>query len=191
MQLNRTFILLIMAFFVVTLSQAQNTKKTVILYNVVPLSVELVNDGTIKTIYGRADHFFKGYQLVQRDRYFSEDKAEVLEEQYEDVIVSTDIKYLGFDDQVATLNKTTISLLDQIKNTLFQNPERKVMLTSYKINEGSKREVILLKNRLASCLSYLDIMGVSKDRIVIDSKTQDQNSGVIHASIIVKSSEVN
>ena len=191
MQLNRTFSLLIMTFFVVTLCQAQNTKKAVILYNVVPLSVELVNDGTIKTIYGRADHFFKGYQLVQRDRYFSEDKAEVLEEQYEDVIVSTDIKYLGFDDQVATLNKTTISLLDQIKNTLFQNPERKVMLTSYKINEGSKREVILLKNRLASCLSYLDIMGVSKDRIVIDSKTQDQNSGDIHASIIVKSSEVN
>ena len=191
MQLNRAFSLLIITFFVITLSQAQNTKKTVILYNVVPLSVELVNDGTIKTIYGRADHFFKGYQLVQRDRYFSEDKSEVLEEQYEDVIVSTDIKYLGFDDQVATLNKTTISLLDKIKNTLFQNPERKVMLTSYKINEGSKREVILLKNRLASCLSYLDIMGVSKDRIVIDSKTQDQNSGVIHASIIVKSSEVN
>ena len=190
MQLHRTLCLLPVFLLFSVIGSAQSSKKAVILYNVVPLSVELVNDGTIKTIYGRADHFFKGYQLVQRDRYFSEEKSDILEEKYDDVIVSTDIKYLSFNNQVATLNKETIQLLDEIKNALFQNPERKVMLTPYKINESSKTQVILLKNRLASCLSYLDIMGVSKERIVIDSKTQDQSSGMIHASIIVKSSEV-
>jgi outer membrane protein OmpA-like peptidoglycan-associated protein len=190
MLLHRYLYLLFIILFYSVIGSAQSSKKVVILYNVVPTSVELVNDGTIKTFYGRADHFFQGYQLVQRDQYFSEEKSGILQEKYEDVIVSTDIKYLSFYEKVATLNKETIQFLDQIKNALFQNPERKVMLTPYRINENSKTQVILLKNRLASCLSYLDIMGVSKDRIAIDSKTQDQSSGIIHASIIIKSSEV-
>jgi hypothetical protein len=185
--MNKSITTFVFSFFFIASILSQDSKKTVILYNVVPLSVELVSDGTIKTIYGRADHYFAGYQLVKTENYFSDASETVKEEEYKDVIVSTNIKYLKFDDQVATLNKTTLAELDRIKHVLFTNPQKKIMLTSYNINNANKRESILLKNRLASCLSYLDIMGVSKDRIVIDSKTQEINSNIIHASEIVNS----
>ena len=179
---------MIMLFIMTSLS-SQESRKTVILYNVVPLSVELIPDGTIKTIYGRADHFFAGYQLVQRENYFSNDPK--ANEEYanmeNDVIVSTDVNNLRLDSQLATLNKSTIASLDKIKNMLFLEPNKKIMLTSYTVNPDNKRGVILLRNRLASILSYLDIMGVNKERIVLDTKTQEGTTDYIIASEVTKS----
>ena len=110
--MNKSITTFVFSFFFIASILSQDSKKTVILYNVVPLSVELVSDGTIKTIYGRADHDFAGYQLVKTENYFSDASETVKEEEYKDVIVSTNIKYLKFDDQVATLNKTTLAELD-------------------------------------------------------------------------------
>jgi hypothetical protein len=183
----RTFFISLISFIALSLS-AQESRKTVILYNVVPLSVELLPDGTIKTIYGKAEHFFKGYQLVKREQYFSPSaNNDKYAEMTTDVIVSTDIFRMPFDEQVALLNENTIAALDQIKNMLFTNPDKKILISSYTIDQTNKREVILLQNRLASCLSYLDIMGVSKDQIVIDGSPQINQNNVITATAIVKS----
>ncbi len=182
-----------LSFVLILLSaQGQDSKKTVILYNVVPLSVELLKDGTIKSIYGKADHYFKGYQIVKRESSFSENADnQNFASINNDVVVSTDITRLIFDNQLAVLNQGTIAGLDKIKQDLFLNPSKKIMLTSYTIDQSNKRESILLQNRLASCLSYLEIMGVSKDRIVLDSNTQTSVSGAILAVEIVNENLVN
>lgn len=171
---------------------AQESKKTIILYNVVPLSVELLSDGTIKSVYGKAEHYFSGYQLVKRENFFNENADNQNFGSIEnDVIVSTDIKRLKFDDQLAVLNQSIIKDLDVIKEELFLNPSKKIMLTTYTVDESNKRSVVLLQNRLASCLSYLEIMGVSKDRIVLDSTPQNTESNTILAGEIVNANVVN
>lgn len=186
MNLKLSLLVLPMLFIAQTLS-AQESRKTVILYNVVPLTVEVLKDGTIKQIYGKADHYFKGYQLLRRDNYLSEDDNPnfAYSELGDNLIVSTNYTELGFNDQVAVLNKATIAELDRIKNVLFQDPSKKVILTSYHVDKDLKRAVILLQNRLKACLSYLDIMGVSKDRIILDSKTQVNSSNAILATEVM------
>ena len=168
---------------------AQTSKNTVILYNVVPLNVDLMPDGTIKRIYGKAYDRFKGYQLVRKDQHLANEEGtnEQFSEMDKDIIVSTDVSRLAFEEGMALLSGETIKLLEKIKNRLFQNPNRKIILTSYAIQEGSKVEEILLQNRLAACLSYLEILGVSKSRIILDTNTQTNEKQAIIAAEVIKS----
>nr|HRD09247.1 hypothetical protein [Saprospiraceae bacterium] len=53
----------------VTSSFSQNKlQNTVILYNVVPLRVDLNTDGSIKNVYGEDVNYLKGYTLVRRQK---------------------------------------------------------------------------------------------------------------------------
>ena len=54
----KKLLLILLSAISVTLSAQDAVKKTVILYNVVPLDVDLAPDGTIISINGRADEYF-------------------------------------------------------------------------------------------------------------------------------------
>ncbi len=159
----------------------QDSRKTIILYNVVPLSVELVSDGTIKAVYGRADHYFKGYQLIQREEDVQNDKD------YADMpsnsLVSEDVYRINYQKDVATLNEQAIKDLEAIKVLLFTQQDKKIIITPYEIDEQNKKEVILSQNRLSACLSYLEILGVNKEQIILDNTSQINNE----ESIIISS----
>lgn len=148
-----------------TAKAQQNLKNTVILYNVVPLRVDLNQDGTIQTIYGEDTKFLKGYTIVRPQT--SPESAEYAQNKGY-YVVSKDYYDINFSANSAILSENAVASLDKSSDMAFFGDHR-IMISSYKPTEDSKSKT-LFKNRMNACLMYLDLKGVSKDRIIINDE---------------------
>jgi hypothetical protein len=162
-----TYIALLFISTQISFSQ-EGLKKTVILYNIVPLRVDLNKDGSVHTIYGQDHAFLKGYQVVRHAPLGS-----VIDTTNQGYYVATDKTYLiRFDLQNATLSQETITALDAAAD-LAQRDGHRILLTPYSIEGNASHDKITLKkNRINACLMYLDIKGITKSQIVI---SEDEN----------------
>jgi hypothetical protein len=165
--MNRFFFLLCLILFLPILVSAQeNLQNTVILYNVVPLRVDLNADGTIQKVYGEDNTFLKGYNVVRR-----RPKVEINSDNYSNdltnfVSLATENFDLIFDQNKAILNQSIVNNLDKASENLFFESERKMVLSTYKVGDDAVSRK-LYKNRINGLLAYLDIKGIKKERIVI------------------------
>lgn len=165
------------------LSAQDSVKSTVILYNVVPINAELAPDGTIISIDGRADDFFKGYTLIQSQKYLDPTLADAksLYVPPKGYAVSTRVFNLSFRPNYANLTRPSIVNLDELVANIAANPTQKIMLTGY--SPDATDEKLLLENRFKTVLLYLEIKGVSKGQIAINETPQlamkDQIIGTI------------
>lgn len=177
----------LLVFFIIFaslhLSAQDSAKNTVILYNIVPLNAELAPDGTIISIQGRADDFFKGYTLVQSQKYLDPALADAnsLYMPPKGYAVSTKVFNMAFRPSFANLTRPSIINLDELVANIAANPTQKIMLTGY--NPNNAEEKLLLANRFKSVLLYLEIKGVSKGQVAINETPQlamqDQIIGTI------------
>jgi hypothetical protein len=160
MNIKFYFILLAM---LICQSQLNNT---VILYNVVPLRVDLNSDGTIKKIYGEDNAFLRGYKVVRREERIAANPEQYSNSLANFVSVAGANFELTFDTDRAVLNEATIKGLDNAAEHIFFN-ENKLVVNSYK-SDNSPKGLKLYKNRLNAILTYLDIKGVKKENIIIN-----------------------
>ncbi len=140
-------------------------RNTVILYNVVPLRVDLNQDGSIKNVYGEDVNYLRGYTLVKRQK--QEGETSYGEGgQYERVSVEDyDLK---FKNNTALLTQEIVASLDKASESVFFNGHR-ILVNVYPTPADNKSKT-LLKNRLNAYLSYLEIKGVKKTQIVINTE---------------------
>lgn len=178
--MNR-FLILQAIFVAVTLPLfGQQAKKTTILYNVTPLEVDLAPDGTIVNIHGRADEYFKGYQLV-KNKDVDNLEAKVGNDFYQPkqkYTVSTDVLNLDFKDNLALLTRNSIAAIDEAAIRLLAKPDLKLLITPYK-SQLSSDEKILLTNRIKTVLMYFEIKGISKSNIAFNDTAQTTKDGQI------------
>lgn len=145
----------------------QGIKNTVILYNVVPLRVDLNADGTIQTIYGQDNKFLRGYTIVKPAKSEAEMKAKYGTDLKGYTVVASDAFDIAFKNSSAILSQENIVALDNISNvSLLKN--HKIVLSSYKVPADNKSQT-LYKNRMNAILAYLDIKNVSKSAIIINA----------------------
>lgn len=177
-------IAIIFAISCATLFAQDAPKKAVILYNVVPLEVELSNDGTILSVNGRADEYFTGYKLIRVNQYLDPSFANNSEffKPAEDYAVTTKVYNLDFREELAILNRNSIANLDEIVSQIIYNADQNVMLTPYSVT--TTEEKILLENRLKSVLMYLEVKGISKGKIALNEIPQTVRKGQLIATII-------
>jgi hypothetical protein len=143
----------------------QNLKNTVILYNVVPLRVDLNQDGTIQTIYGEDTKFLKGYTIV-RPQTSGESSEYAQNKGY--YVVSKENFNLNFSTNSAVLSENAVKDLDKSADMAFFGDHR-IMVSSYKPTDDPKSKT-LFKNRMNACLMYLELKGVAKDKIIINEE---------------------
>ena len=156
---------LMMFFFPYFLTGQQGLKNTVILYNVVPLRVDLNHDGTIQTIYGEENSYLKGYTLVKPAEESDNQQFGELKGYY---VVSTEAYDLHFYPTSAVLAQDVIDALDKAADKVFFGGHR-ILISTYAEPSDSKGK-LLFKNRLHACLMYLDVKGVTKSNIVINTE---------------------
>lgn len=165
-----------------TVASAQDSKKTVILYNIVPVDASISSDGDILEIYGQNDTYLRGYQIVKQDRTLPNES--VIPEGADINGLYTVVKdnfNLNYEADRATLTRTIIQNLDNAADAVFLNPANKILITTYSSKGLSNRGKVLFDNRLKSILSYLEIKGLSKSQIII---SPDQQSDVTDNIII-------
>jgi hypothetical protein len=156
--------------FILSLSSLLNGQShldnTVILYNVVPLRVDLNVDGTIKKIYGEDNSFLKGYKVVKRQDTNGTESSNYLNSLDNYVSLTVENYELIFDDKQSTLNENIIKGLDKSADFIFFN-NKKMVVNSYK-KQGTMNTTKLYKNRLNAILTYLEIKGVDKKDVIIN-----------------------
>ncbi len=166
MNKNIIFPLAFLLMTVISYSQ-QGLKNTVILYNVVPLRVDLNADGTIQTIYGQDTKFLKGYTVVKPAKSSDEVAAQYGTNIQGFKVVASEAFDITFKTASAILSQQSIDALDKIANLTFFNGN-KIVLSSYKVPQDNKSQTIY-KNRMNAILAYLDIKNISKTSIIINA----------------------
>lgn len=171
---------LALMFAVLSLCSQRSLKNTVILYNLVPLRVDLDSDGSIKQMYGADYNFLKGYKVVRpkleanADNYSADPKGLF--------VVATENFDISFSSNNAILSKASIENLDKTADEAFFN-EHKVLIHPYK-ESGSNSSKTLLKNRLNAVLIYLELKGIPKEKIIISVDPVDQVDESIKISFV-------
>jgi hypothetical protein len=159
----KSIVPLAILFSAINLFGQNSIKNTVILYNLVPLRVDLDRDGTIKQMYGADYNFLKGYTVVRP-------KVETNQDNYSkdpsgSYVVVTENYDITFSSNNAILTKSSLESLDKTADESFFN-EHKILIHPYRDN-GSNSSKTLLKNRLNAVLIYLELKGIPKDKIII------------------------
>ena len=154
----------------------EGVRTTVILYNVTPLKVDLAPDGTILTIHGKEDDFFKGYSLVKGGEDQDESVASTTDFYKPNVgyTVAPRSYNIDFRQDYALLSRKAITSIDEAIVYLATNPDQKIMITPYQSlpDSGSK---LLLDNRLKAALMYLEVKGVPRGKIALNQDVQTTN----------------
>jgi hypothetical protein len=164
--MNKLYFFFLASLLSSAITAQDHLANTVILYNVVPLRVDLNIDGTIKKIYGEDNTFLRGYKVVRR-----EEKTVIDADQYSNSLnnflsIAGENYEITFDKDRAVLNESTIKSLDDASAYVFFNGH-KLVVNSYKAEESPKGRK-LYKNRLNALLTYLDIKGMKKENIIIN-----------------------
>lgn len=164
---------------------AQTTKKTIVLYNVSPLEVDLAPDGTIINIYGKADDYFKGYTLVKNAEPIDllASKSAEFYKPNDKFTVGTKVYNLEFRPDFALLTRTAIAGIDESVVQLLSNPEQKLLITPYTSGKSPDQK-ILLENRLKTVLMYLEIKGIAKSQIAINDIAQSTKADQLVMTLI-------
>jgi hypothetical protein len=166
--MNKNILTPILFLLMSVISYAQQgLKNTVILYNVVPLRVDLNPDGTIQTIYGQDNKFLKGYTVVKAAKTNSQESAQYGADTKGYTVVASEAFDIPFKTSTAILSQENIDALDKIADQSFFNGN-KIVVSSYKVNADNKSQT-LFKNRMNAILSYLDIKNISKESIIINA----------------------
>lgn len=168
-----------------SLSAQQSARKTVILYNIVPVDASIAPDGEIMEIYGKNESYLRGYTIVKQDKTIP--AADPTTETTTDPSINglyrvvKDNYNLTYTSGKATLSRDIIRQLDGAADAVFLYPANKILITPYAKEGLSSRDKVLYDNRLKSILSYLEIKGLSKNQVLID---QDQTSKVADQIIV-------
>jgi len=169
-------------------SQTVSEKESVILYNSQPIKVKLDGD-KIKSIEGEAKGYMTGYNLTTnkpagiasaerltrtRSRNAPKDVEFVQTE-----VVKRDLEknasYAVMQEQVmlnyrlgyATLESNMLDQLDRIIDDLLKNPQAKLSITAHRQSD-TEEDKKLSENRIEAAKSYLNVKGISDDRITTD-----------------------
>lgn len=176
MKINRLspFLSVLVLLAIATSTYAQNTKTSVILYNSEAYLAEYNTDGEILNLIEKKPNYLNGYNVV-KDKSFREDVFAVddVHNNVEGTVnngstVSIERKFIDFRTQYATLDDMSLERLDRVVSYLDRNPYAKVMITSHRIDDSSKT-ITLSNNRIDSCQKYLEMKGVSNNRVISTS----------------------
>lgn len=168
------FLSVLVVLAMATTTYAQNTKTSVILYNSEAYLAEYTTDGEILNLIEKKPNYLKGYDVVQ-DNTFRADiyAADDVQNGADGTVsagstVSADRKFIDFRSQYATLDDMSLDRLDRVVKYLNSNPTAKVMVTSHRIDD-SNNTIKLSNNRISSCQKYLELKGISIDRVISTS----------------------
>lgn len=169
-----------LVFSIGAFAQNSNLNNTVILYNVVPLRVDLNADGSIKNVYGEDVNYLKGYTLVRRQKADGGNSQYGTSASYEKV--SVEDYDLQFKNNTALLTQENVNALDKAAEISFFNGHR-ILVNVYSTPADNKSKT-LLKNRLNACLSYLEIKGIKKENIIINADALLSEQEVIKLTFV-------
>ncbi|MBK8700295.1 MAG: hypothetical protein IPN29_12500 [Saprospiraceae bacterium] len=160
----KTIAPIMVCLFCGVLSAQKHLNNTVILYNVVPLRVDLNKDGTIRNVYGEDVNYLRGYTLVKPA---SDDKNNTYGNSEAYNVVSTEVYDIRFGEKSAVLSHEAIQALDKSADVTFFDGHR--ILVSPYLSAEDRVSKTLLKNRMNACLTYLEIKGIKKEQIIINT----------------------
>jgi len=181
----RTTILLT-ALFTFVLSSAHSQKQSVILYNSLPVKVELSEKGTIDAFIGAVPGYMDGYDISVQPIEVAPTKVEepilpASTRNADYAVVSVEKEELRYKPNFATLDKSVISKLNAIAARLKADPNAKILLTAYTTDKTNTK---LTKNRLDSAITYLGIKGILSYRIQTDIQQSEALLDVINVNYL-------
>lgn len=159
------------SLFVLPNVQSQDEK--VILYNRLPVKVELADDKIVSFIGEAPSDYMNGYDLTSKNTIVVDSKVttqpvfNVSEKNAEYSILGTERIFLMYRPGFAILDKAIITELNMIASILKLDYEAKILLTAHVANESATSDK-LSKNRLDAALSYLKVKGIGPDRVKIE-----------------------
>ena len=174
-----SFIFLSLFFFDVN---GQAPKTTVILYNLVPLKVDVLPDGSITSIYGKVDNYLKGYQLVRNEENLPQNDAYAQNSVIK--VVFKESYLLSFDAERSNLSRDIIETIDKIADIVFFSEGKKMMILPYSPDPAQRNGQTYLENRMKAVLAYLDIKGVDRQRIIINTDSHDKDTHSLLVNVV-------
>ncbi|MEE9439441.1 MAG: hypothetical protein V3V14_10610 [Saprospiraceae bacterium] len=157
-------------------------KQSVILYNSVPINVNLTSDGDIAIFGNVVKDYMQGYELkpvaeikgldFQQIKFVSATKNAGYS------ILSAERILLNYKPNIATLDKSILTKLNLIAARLKTEPITRVLITGHYVS-GNNLKVI--SNRVKSIKTYLKIKGVDLSKILVDK----MESGVMENVVAV------
>lgn len=161
--------------FTTMISNSQNTKEVVILYNSQPVKAIVTSEGTIVEKLPGTPDFPQEYAIQAQDFTGSDNVGSYVEEKKTDanhvslpesfMVDAKSAHLIQFEKDFATLSDLSVQKLNGVAVHLKQNPNAKVLLMSLSVNNNSP----LTKNRLNSIRTFLKIKGINFERVVFES----------------------
>jgi hypothetical protein len=74
--------------------------------------------------------------------------------------------------------------MDQIADAVLFNDKKMALIIGYTPDSSNSNSKYLFENRMKSILSYLDIKGVDRSKVIIDADVQPSDSGSILVNIV-------
>ncbi len=155
---------------------SQESVNTVILLNTEAIRADVKMDGEIEAIHGKEEGYLKGYILEKHPTAINGEEYDQKIEGYKVVYVPS--YKVSFSPNHAILNKSIIIELDNVVRELLFDQEKGVILKSP--SSGNK---LLDTNRKNAVLSYLNIKGISINRILIEKATT-QTGNLVELNIV-------
>ena len=187
----------VLLFLVVLSNTSLIAQEHIILYNDVPMKVELI-DGEIKTILGEApSNYMAGYEMPTKIRSIAPKvrsinssnefvKAEQEEPFSENIIsepsrknitidqLSNEFVTLYFDSNHAKLSQNTLVSLDEAAQKIQNGDQSEVLLVGYSVT-GRPTTKVLANKRLKAAKTYLVSKGVPFAKIHDDLQITDND----------------
>lgn len=181
--MSTRYVIALLSIFFSTLAISQNRlDNTVILYNLIPLRVDLDTDGSIKQMYGTDYKYLRGYTVVRPKLESKVALTSITSDQQGYYVVSTKTHDIMFNSLNATLSQDALENLDETSQTAFFDGHR-ILIHPYLTDESNVAKT-LLKNRINAVLMYLELKGYGKDKVVISVDPIHNNSNTIQLSFI-------
>ncbi len=160
--LNKTRILFLGAFLLVSLSMMGQAKQSVILINSVPFNASISPTGEILEILGEAKGHMKGFKNTAPP---SSTATVATSETIggNSTSVSRQREFIAFGTGNAALENEMTQVLDGMLANYNAASGDKILITVYRGSDSE--DPVLADNRLKACRSYLELKGVALNNI--------------------------
>ena len=165
--MRKIFLLLPLSLVFIANSNAQEKKDKVILYNSVPVEVEVDKDGNITKFKQEKKGYLKNYIVDTKPNDPSKAIADLTALRPESEFgkpISPERNFLNFDAGENTLDAISLDVLNKAIARL--KAEANTRLTIKASNPLSEQAKQLNEQRLASCKQYLLTQGIEDNRIL-------------------------
>lgn len=165
--MRKLYLLISLAFISASALNAQDKKDKVILYNSVPVEVEVDKDGNITKFKQEKKGYLKNYIVDTKPNDPAKAVADLTARRPESEFgkpISPERNFLSFDPGENTLDAISLDVLNKaIARLKSESNTRLTIKASNPLSESAKQ---LNEQRLASCKQYLLTQGITSDRIL-------------------------